>query len=299
MSSVECAIELLIRKWPYGFQILVPDERGSFVNAASPHFLSSAVYVSSSETLDSNLRQATQELNKTDCLLLDVRCSDGPPCRSCLLFKRVERMPGSSTERYRVATSQASSYVWAGDRIAGKQGFFVTGSVNSPVLWRICRMETDIANRLVFTLSPIQLANGLPNVHFEKLPDTLLAAEAGAQWTEVQKALNGLQYRSLVIAAKNVAEAVAATLMPSGSQQSKRTLGHILVTLDKSLKDKTKKTRFSRLDYHLMAKLTELHSRIHPERARMEGRSVAPELALTTVQDLVEVLRSVGLVEGC
>ena len=52
---------------------------------------------------------------------------------------------------------------------------------------------------------------------------------------------------------------------------------------------------FDFLDYHLMSKLRILHGHCHSDRVVISGRLVEPELALTVVTDLVQVLRSTGL----
>jgi hypothetical protein len=51
---------------------------------------------------------------------------------------------------------------------------------------------------------------------------------------------------------------------------------------------------FEGLHYHLMSKLRLLHARTHVGRAATRGK-VWPELALSTVQDLIEVMRAAGL----
>jgi hypothetical protein len=73
-------------------------------------------------------------------------------------------------------------------------------------------------------------------------------------------------------------------------------MGTMLPMLRDLLSNRTPaKLPFTELDFHLMSKLRVLHQRTHVERAI--SRLLSPELALTAAQDLVELLRSVGLAD--
>jgi hypothetical protein len=57
---------------------------------------------------------------------------------------------------------------------------------------------------------------------------------------------------------------------------------------------KAKKLRLSWLTFTLCQKLRLVYQHTHPEKAIEEGLPVTPELALSVVQDLIEILRDLG-----
>jgi hypothetical protein len=186
--------------------------------------------------------------------------------------------------------------IWEGEIHQGRLGYFLIGSARQGNLWRVVRVETDYANRFVFTILPVILANGLPSPRFEKIEDTEIRGEVEHHWRDLQGALDQHSYRALVAAAKNVAEGLLyfATREQLGGKRAD--MGNMLPVL-RSLLDKKEPTKlpFTELDYHLMSKLRLLHQRTHVEQGIV--RPLRPELALTAAQDLAEVLRSVALAD--
>lgn len=77
------------------------------------------------------------------------------------------------------------------------------------------------------------------------------------------------------------------------------TLAGLLKKLASVLADDTKKASvpLDMLAFHLIHKMRMLHGRTHVGRRVIDGRAIDPELALTVVSDLVEVLRCAGIVQ--
>jgi hypothetical protein len=164
-------------------------------------------------------------------------------------------------------------------------------------LWRIARVELDLAGRQLFTLSPVQLASGLPEIDFSPIDNDLLLQKLVSDWSEVQRCLANNLYSSLITAAKNVAESLVVFAV--GDSSAKLTFQQGLTELGKRLETKQScRLPFQFLDYHLMSKLRILHGSTHSDRVVVSGRLVEPEFALTVADDLVQVLRSTGLVRG-
>jgi hypothetical protein len=65
--------------------------------------------------------------------------------------------------------------------------------------------------------------------------------------------------------------------------------------LDAERESDQKSLPYEDLHYHLMQKIRILHGDTHPDRVARRGR-VEPELALSVLPDLIEVLRASGLV---
>jgi hypothetical protein len=100
---------------------------------------------------------------------------------------------------------------------------------------------------------------------------------------------------SLITAAKNVGESLVLAAL--GNSPGRMTFDRGLAEVGDRLKAKQALALpFDFLDYHLMSKLRILHGQCHSDRVVISGRLVEPEFALTVVTDLVEVLRSSGLV---
>jgi len=98
-------------------------------------------------------------------------------------------------------------------------------------------------------------------------------------------------YRAAITSAKNIVEAI---ISPNDNFSS------TLAKMGRSLleaKEKKIKPPCSELAYHLSEKLRLLHQYTHVGGATRKGRSVSPELALTVVQDLIEILRELGYVQ--
>jgi hypothetical protein len=176
----------------------------------------------------------------------------------------------------------------------GAPGYFLSGPSEAGTLWRIARVKFDVAGRPLFTLSPVRLASGLPDVDFSAIENGLLRQKLLSDWEEGQKCLAGNIAYGLITAAKNVAESlvVAALQELSGRMTFDRGLTEIRRRMEAK---QPMALQFDFLYYHLMSKLRILHGQCHAGRIIVTGRVVEPEFALTVASDLIQVLRSIGL----
>jgi hypothetical protein len=237
-------------------------------------------------------------------LLMTMPCADGPPYRSGVVFRRNASVninwtdgqhgkPLTNAEEYLAAVS-LSLYSWGSDLERKKPGYFLSGPSEASTLLRIARVELDLAGRQLFTLSPVQLASGLPEVDFSVIDNDLLRQKLVNDWGEVQRCMANNSYSSLITAAKNVAESLV--LFAVGDSSGKLTFQQGLTEVGKRLEAKQPcRLPFEFLDYHLMSKLRILHGHTHSDRVVISGRLLEPEFALTVVGDLAQVLRSTGL----
>jgi hypothetical protein len=238
-------------------------------------------------------------------LLLSLPCPDGPPYRAGVLFghSQTNRMPwfdGSrahspiQVDEYRAAMN--GDYVWSADVRSGRPGYLVTGHGDTLSFWRIARVEDDIIGRQVFTLSPVQLASGLPAVDFTSIEHPLLREKLAADWAEVQTCFASHSFSALVTPAKNIGESLA--LYALGAEGNRTTFAKALDRLREKISSSDSKLRLplQPLDYHLLSKMRILHSNTHPDKIVISGRILDPDFCLSVVADLVQVLRSCNLV---
>ncbi len=275
----------------------------------SPNLLRTA-YLSADAVTDKNQIQiAEHTLSKDWPLLMMFRESpDGAPFRSSVVFFhhrsalvswRADSLIGHglNAELYLASTSRGNDG-WKEDAIRGKPGYFLTGLPQSSDLWHIRRIEPDATNRMVFTLAPIKLAQGLPNVRFTGIANPGLRAEAEQHWSEFKNHLMQHQYYALVTSAKNVAETLLANYLAAEGISYQRDFNGMLQKLAELLEDRGESgLQFGFFDYHLMHKIRLLHARTHPGKVALSRRPIKPEFALTVAEDLVEVLISAGCAE--
>jgi len=201
---------------------------------------------------------------------------------------------------YLAATATGTIWAWHSDLVQGKLGYFVTGMLNQRSLWRIRRVEPDFANRLSFTIQPLTLPNGLPSMDATAVKDGLIRQEVERHWREfIEVSLRALPYRT-VNAAKDICECLlldalaAAGHVQISNHNFMDLLSKLRSVIESERQSPTKTVPFSDLHYHLMSKLRILHARTHVGRAATSGK-LSPELALSTVQDLIEVMLAAGL----
>ena len=223
LPNAEDALRLYVAQHAGSFLVLAPDVQNvPTVVAHSPHLLK-AVHLSPHEvTNDVMLRNASARLNSPGTPLILCRSSfDGPPLRTGIVFSsfgeevvpwRAESMidHGLKVQTYLASLSNGSSSWSTSARMGGPVGYFLTGGSRSFDLWRVVRHDIDLADRWVFTLAPVMLATGLPQVQFAGVSDAGFRAEAEQHWSEFQSHLVGHQYYALVTSAKNVAETLLA-----------------------------------------------------------------------------------------
>jgi hypothetical protein len=111
------------------------------------------------------------------------------------------------------------------------------------------------------------------------------------------RAITTNSYREVVTKAKNIVEAVVADRL--GTVETSRDLRTNLQTIKKLMEANPEDgvSGWGYLEYHLMQKLRLLHGQTHPTGPTKTGRSLRPEFALSTVEDLIELLRVWGLVK--
>ena len=306
----EDARELYLAPHGNSLLILVPDCQNVPTAIPSPNLLRTA-YLSSHNVTDQNqIRIAASSLDNDWPLMMMLRESpDGASFRSGIVFFhhqskvvawRAESLiqHGLNAELYLASTSRGI-HVWKEDAISGQAGYFLTGLPNSSNLWRITRMEPDAAFRLVFTLAPVKLAQGLPNVQFAPLINPNLRAEAELHWSEFKNHLMQHQYYAVVTSAKNVAETILAAYLSTKGISFQRDFNEMLQALGDQLNRKDEGAApFTYLDYHLMHKIRLLHARTHPGKVASMGRAIKPEFALTVAEDLIEILTSCGYADS-
>jgi hypothetical protein len=243
-------------------------------------------------------------------LMLMQESLDGPPNRMASIFTYTRTTPiswrdgaqshhGLQASEYRASTLN-DGYTWGNEARSGRPAYFLTGSPQSTNLWRVARVDIDVAQRYVFTLAPVRLPQGLPSVDFSPIEDAKFRSEANQHWNEFQDCLLRHRYYGVVTAAKNVAETVLAYYLLRAGESRERDFSEMLKKLRRILEDDASRAsiRLTFFDYHLMSKLRILHARTHPGRVIAEGRRIGPGLALSVAEDLIEVLTSLELTHG-
>jgi hypothetical protein len=279
---------------------LAPDGNG-VAHALEPQpTLFRAAFSSSSD--DQSLLGARTWLASDRCWLMTFTASpDGPPHRWGLLFIFVDEIvvtfqdgsytrPGKRALRYRRATKATSLTSYS-----ESSGYFLTGMEKDGALWRLTRQELDLLNQWVVTLAPVRLSSQMPRADFSSLKAPLLAKELAAQYDDLVRAITANTYREVVTKAKNIVEAIVADRL--GTVETSRDLHTNLQTIRKLMEANPEDgaSGWSYLEYHLMQKMRLLHGQTHPTGPSKIGRSLRPEFALSTVEDLIELLRVWGL----
>jgi hypothetical protein len=194
---------------------------------------------------------------------------------------------------YRPSTKNGP-WGWANDARANKAGFFVTGPLGSDSLWRLVRAEADALERWVITLSPVRPSSPCPEADFTSLRSPLLAQEVTAQYSDLIRAIANNSYRDVVTKTKNIVEAIVADKI--GTVGKGRDLFEDLRAIKKLLDDGSKRgsCTWTDLEYHLINKIRLVHGQTHATGPVKAGRLLRPEFALSTVEDVVELLRIWG-----
>lgn len=306
MNRIDWALGIFVAE-SRGNPLILVRSVGGLPEAAVPsHPILKVSYLSqAAASSEHGIESAQQQIQAGHpLLLLTMPSADGPPSRSGVVFryKQTNKFPWTDgrngkpdveADEYLAAVS-LDQYPWGFDLRAGRPGYFLTGISNVDNLWRIVRVEADIAGRQLFTLFPIKLATSLPDVDFSPIANELIRQKLERDWSEVERCLVAHLYSSLITAAKNVVESL---MLYSLGDESKLTLNEGLRKLRSSL-DGRQDSIFTELDYHLMSKLRILHGLTHSDRVIISGRLVTPEFALTVATDLVEVLRSSNLLRS-
>jgi hypothetical protein len=306
MSGLDGAMKFYVAERHGAPMLLVHSIGGIPEVATARHPLLRVSYLSpESAASEQGIAHAKTELQGLyPLLLLTMPCPDGPPYRSGVIFRRNQAVninwtdgrhgkPAIAAEEYLAAVT-LSMHSWGSDLMRGAPGYFLSGPSEASTLWKIARVEFDVVGRQIFTLSPVRLASGLPEVDFSSIVNDILRQKLEADWSEVQRCVASNIAFSLITAAKNVTESLVLAAL--GNSPGRMTFDQGLAEVGERLKTKQALAlRFDFLEYHLMSKLRILHGQCHSDRVVISGRLVEPEFALTVVTDLVQVLRSTGL----
>ncbi|MCZ2155864.1 MAG: hypothetical protein LC114_18505 [Bryobacterales bacterium] len=308
MGNLEWATKFWIGKRKTSHLILAPTINGIPIVASPTYPLLRVTYLSrDTAATEQGMRIATTMLDGGyPTLLLSLSCPEGPPYRTCVLFVRHQTVQviwsdgsrgHSPIEAEEYLAAMSNQYSWSSDVLCGRPGYLATGQGDTLSLWHIARVETDVVGRQIFTLSPARLANGLPTVDFTPIKHELLRQKIETDWAELQRCLASNLYSSLVTAAKNVAESL--TLYALDVDGKRMALSDALKSIEAQLQNKENglKLPLQPLDYHLLSKIRILHGSTHSDRVIISGRILDPEFCLSVVSDLLQVLRSCGLVQ--
>jgi hypothetical protein len=256
-----------------------------------------AAYISSNQDLENEMQSISSARSGAwpKILLAILNTPEGPPYRTAKVFLHqgmIQHKQKDDSERVQVVSSEhyfaaSGGQVWDQDAEKGAVGFFVSGANDRTNVWRVFRMEMDAFGSSVVTLSPLVLSGGFSELILSHLSEPLRSEILG-HYEELQRHVLSHSYRAAITSAKNIVEAIISP---------KDNLAGTLARMGrKILEAKEKKTTLPspELTYHLAEKLRLLHQYTHPGGAERKGRSVSPELALTVVHDLIEILRELG-----
>ena len=123
-----------------------------------------------------------------------------------------------------------------------------------------------------------------------------MRAKADQHWKDLQENLIKSRYYPVITAAKLLGETLAAYYLVKAGSSSTRDFKPMLEQILKSIQAKDGSTPFTESDYYLMNKIRTLHARTHPTNVTSLVRRIRPELALSTAEDIVEVLTSLDMI---
>lgn len=273
---------------------LAPGSNGAATALNPQPYVLRAAYSRSTSEQDLSSAKVQLESDRRWLLAL-VECPDGPPHRSAFLFiyKREESITwrdgpyprsGKKADLFQRATPVTS----LGSESEG-YGFFLTGSGIGSV-WKLVRPEVDLLGRWVLTLAPVQFSSRCPQADFSGLKTALLADEVQSHYANLARAITANSYRAVVTDAKNIVEAIVAEKLGNASQS--RDLAENLRAIKKLLEDSPQdgSCGWTYLEYHLAQKIRLVHGQTHATALLKTGRPLRLEFAMSTVDDLVELL---------
>jgi hypothetical protein len=230
-------------------------------------------------------------------LLALAPCPDGSPHRLAYLFIRKNSPKSTSFQDGPYLRHGVWIDAWyrrANNMTSVGPGFFLTGTVDDGSIWRVFRQELDPFNRWMLTLSPVRMSSHCPKADFSSLKSPLLAGEVAAQYADMARAITTNSYRDVVTKVKNIVEAIVAERL--GNTEKNRDLAENLRIIKKMLDDPQQREScgWSDLEYHLAHKIRLVHGQTHATGPTKTGRPLRPEFALSTVDDLIDLLYSWG-----
>ena len=271
-----------------------------------PPSLFKIAFVSTAEASQSDWNRSWTELSDPYApIAVKLPSPDGPPSQIVVVYG----YRGEETVSFRIGlhvhkklgrtynvVRPSQGWGWESELCSGRFGYFLIGACQGANLWRISRLEIDHIGRCLFSVSPVRLPHGLPGPNFHSV-DEPIRSELLQHWSELELAYIEHRAYALVTAAKNIGEALLVWHLGDNNGRKRKDIGTLLQRLRVLHDDKVacETVPFSRLDFHLLRKLRILHSRTHPDHAARER--LTPELAVSTAQDIVAVLQSLGLVD--
>jgi hypothetical protein len=199
------------------------------------------------------------------------------------------------------ATPWATCYQaeeWSELQRDGDWGFLITGPGDNSV-WRIVRAEPDHIMRAKLTVTAVFPATGFPQMNFSRVRDSQLRTRIETDWARLQELVANKHGDEAVTASKNILEGLFSDVLESAGQPPGGNLVQKLERLERLLDADPKSVPICKLGLHLAQKIRLLHQRTHPERAVSLDRQMRPEFMLACVEDLIEILATMGYVEKC
>jgi hypothetical protein len=277
--------------------VLAPNPHGHPLPVRSPQPLRRAVYVEPFGDLGATVKAQVNFLGYKSAHLLAFLSSDlGGDLITARVFTYncdekidvADNLRRKMVSKYLIGT-EVSGHSWIAQYRAGQPGYFLTGHDAATNLWRIARLESDAFGGTILTLRPIRLRGDLPDLTLDSVQEPLVRDEIAHNYRDLQGALTGHSFRSVVTASKNIVESATRVLLHRAGLEPGKALFDNL----NALKEK-RVTGFSDLSFHAAHKIRLMHARTHVDRATSEA-PVDPELALSCVEDLKHVLREAGL----
>lgn len=205
MSDIGNTLQLWVANRHNTFLVLAQGPTGTPEPVEPTPILHKAAYLSIYDA-SGDLSKSSADLNSPYVTLLGkFQSPDGSPSQTALVFPHQcdetisYHVNGRSflniaARRYRAA-GPSQSYIWEGDILQGRPGYFLVGSAQATNLWRIARVEVDYAQRYNFTLVPVRLAHGLPTPDFTAITDQTVRQEVQQHWSDLQDAVAPLLWR--------------------------------------------------------------------------------------------------------
>lgn len=244
--------------------------------------------------IEQSILAASAQIADPLCSLMTfTNCPDGPPYRTALLYLyRGKTTVACQDGPYSRLGKEARLYRRANKTfsLGYNEAFFLTGPATGASLWRLFRAEIDVFDQWVLTLSPVLFSSKFPEADFSSVTTAFLVKEVSDQYADLARAYTVHSYREVVTKAKNIVEALIADKL--GRTKESRDLYEDLRLIRRFLDDKQSRELcgWTDIEYHLANKIRLVHGQTHATAPAKTGRALRPEFALSTVEDLVELL---------
>jgi hypothetical protein len=305
-TSIETVRSILIDASSNHQAVLTPNPYGYPILLQPQPLLLRSIYIGPTDDLESAIQRARDRLNNPKEPLIAMLPPYGQGHEAVariFVFDKDQKVSLSGSlsnqpiTKY-VSPQQGSGHVWVSDWQQGKAGYFLTGHSANISMWKVVQMDIDAFDSVIFVLSPLRFISGLPNLQFVNVSDPLVRAEIEGHYVELRAAVASHSYRAITTHTRSIIEkAVGIWLQSNGQKSGKDLYDHLMIIRNLRAKAKGELEWFSDLAYHSAHKIRLLHAMTHVDRTVKLGRSVQPELALSCLEDLKEVLRETRLSE--